>query len=641
MKLSIQEIYQAALTAGFTPDQATTWTAIALAESGGETGALNDSGEHSVGLWQINLAVHQDKWGPLSDPVNNARAAYEISRQGTDLRPWTVTHASNAGTARDYRSYLDEVSAVTGYAGDDRGVEGYGAPLLDPLPPSGPDDGALAAIPASSGSALTSTGALESPPIDLVTDPGSGLDTDQDGLTDAFERMVGTDVNLVDTDSDGLTDVYETVATRTDPLLADTDQDTLSDSLEVTLGTSGTAWDTDEDGASDGAEVQYGADPLHREGEKVPAPTGVATLVDPAGGGSSTTASRTGGSLVDAFVQAATAQRGDEYVFGAEASLDDSNPDTFDCSELTQWAADQVGVTIPDGAMYQYLELKQQGELMPVEEALRTKGALLFYFSSEPTPGGGRPSTAHVAISLGDGRTIEARGSSYGVNEFPAADRFNYAGVIPGLSLPVGTVDAGTGVGVGAAAGGLVGAVDPGVDTGPVGGVLPDVDGAPGPPATPATMPGATVDPDADDDGLSDAFEEMLDLNPLLSDSDGDGISDAEEQLGEARLLSGPEVRNALAAEGLSGGDDEDADGLTNRFELRHGFDLRNADSDADGLIDSAEVALGTDPLRLDTDSDGITDKLELELGTDPLQGGDPTEGWGLEPSGSLPDPPG
>ena len=140
-----------------------------------------------------------------------------------------------------------------------------------------------------------------------------------------------------------------------------------------------------------------------------------------------------GSSKADAFVEAALAQKGDSYVFGAEADLDDANPDTFDCSELTQWAADQVGVTIPDGAMYQYLDLKGKGQLMDVDEALHTKGALLFYFSSEPTSSGGRPSTAHVAISLGDGRTIEARGTSYGVNEFGGEGRFNYAGVIPGM----------------------------------------------------------------------------------------------------------------------------------------------------------------------------------------------------------------
>ncbi len=135
----------------------------------------------------------------------------------------------------------------------------------------------------------------------------------------------------------------------------------------------------------------------------------------------------------DAFVLAALAQRGDPYVFGVEVRLGDPDPDAFDSSELTQWAADQAGASIPDGAMYQYLELKSQGRLVSVEEGIHTRGALLFHFTSEPTAGGGRPSSSHVAISLGDGRTIEARGSSYGVDEFPAVGRFNFAGVIAAL----------------------------------------------------------------------------------------------------------------------------------------------------------------------------------------------------------------
>lgn len=135
----------------------------------------------------------------------------------------------------------------------------------------------------------------------------------------------------------------------------------------------------------------------------------------------------------DAFVDAALAQRGDPYVFGVEVRLGDPDPGAFDSSELTQWAADQAGASIPDGAMYQYLELKSQGRLVSVEEGIHTRGALLFHFTSEPTAGGGRPSSSHVAISLGDGRTIEARGSSYGVDEFPAVGRFNFAGVIAAL----------------------------------------------------------------------------------------------------------------------------------------------------------------------------------------------------------------
>lgn len=121
------------------------------------------------------------------------------------------------------------------------------------------------------------------------------------------------------------------------------------------------------------------------------------------------------------FVQKALAQRGDRYVFGAETNLNDKNPDTFDCSELVQWAAHQAGVTVPDGTMNQVPFFKQKGTQISVDQALKTRGALLY-----------RP--GHVAISLGDGRTIEARGSAYGVNIFSAQGRgWTSGALIPGL----------------------------------------------------------------------------------------------------------------------------------------------------------------------------------------------------------------
>lgn len=617
MRIGIQQIYDAARAAGFTPDQATTWTAIALAESGGETGALNDQGEHSVGLWQINLGAHANRWGDLTDPVANARAAYDISRQGTDMRPWTVTHASNAGGAHDYRSYLHDVSAATGYAGDPRGVDGYGAALPPPLPPSGPaqpTDPALAAQTIGTAPPEPATGEA----VDLLTDPGSEVDSDADGLTDAFERMIGSRADLADSDADGLGDAYETVVSGTSTVLADSDSDALTDSAEVALGTDGGTWDTDNDGASDGVEVRFGTDPLLAESGTVPEPD---PLPQPVAGPAAATESAQlpgtngGASLAGLFVERALEQRGDTYVFGAEASLDDPDPGSFDCSELTQWAADQVGVTIPDGAMYQYLDLKGQGQLMTVEEALRTPGALLFYFSDEPTPGGSRPGAAHVAISLGDGRTIEARGSSYGVNTFDGGDpgeRFNFAGMIPQMS---GTASADVLATFGGEVGASLGAADPAL----------------------------ALDPDADNDGLSDAFERLVGLDPMSSDTDSDGISDAEEQLGGPRELTGQELTAALAEQGLDAAGDEDADGLSNRYEVRHLLDARSADTDADGLSDSTEIALGTDPTALDSDHDGISDQAEVGFGTDPLIPGNPIDGWGVpaddDPTGQAVQP--
>jgi Lysozyme like domain len=43
----------------FSPDQAATMTAIALAESGGNSGSHNPHGEDSKGLWQINVGQSQ------------------------------------------------------------------------------------------------------------------------------------------------------------------------------------------------------------------------------------------------------------------------------------------------------------------------------------------------------------------------------------------------------------------------------------------------------------------------------------------------------------------------------------------------------------------------------------------------------
>jgi cell wall-associated NlpC family hydrolase len=138
-----------------------------------------------------------------------------------------------------------------------------------------------------------------------------------------------------------------------------------------------------------------------------------------------------------AFLSNALAEQGKPYVYGATASITDPNPKAFDCSELTKWAAARSGVTIPDGATAQYLDIRNHGDTMTVQEALHTPGALLFHFSHEPKDLGDIPADGHVAISLGDGvHTIEARGHAYGTNVFAnAAGRdFNFAGMIPAMA---------------------------------------------------------------------------------------------------------------------------------------------------------------------------------------------------------------
>ncbi len=455
------EIYRYARLAGFSPDQAVTMTAIALAESGGDTGAHNPRGEDSRGLWQINVAAHKDLAGQnLYDPLVNARAAFRVSGSGRDVSPWTTTHKS--GNAR-YLAYRAEAENAARTAGDDAtgnwtGTPGYGHPL-------------------SAGAG------------------GNGAPAPDIAMTTAQ------------------------------------------------------------------------------------AATGQAT-----GSGGAT----------EQFVQLALKQAGDRYVFGAEADLRNADPNTFDCSELVQWAAAQVGVDVPDGSYNQYLDLAGQGATMPVEQALRTRGALLFYFSSEPTPGGGRPGQAHVAISLGDGRTIEAMNSSRGVLIANAdSKRFNYAAVIPELATALPT-------------------------TPPTTSAVPALGAAAATVAAPSLAP-AFAAVDTDRDGVVDGAELQLRTDPTRSDSDGDGSSDGYEMF---RLKTDP------------GKADSDGDRLVDSVELLKGTDPTKPDSDmdgradggdtspdtdGDGLSDLLETILGTRTDSIDTDSDGVTDHLEHVSGLDPL----------------------
>lgn len=86
-----------------------------------------------------------------------------------------------------------------------------------------------------------------------------GTDTDGDGLTNARERMLGTDPGDADTDHDGVRDSAE-LNLGTDPLDADSDEDGIADGEETIAGvdhfiTNPLSRDTDGDGLHDGLET--------------------------------------------------------------------------------------------------------------------------------------------------------------------------------------------------------------------------------------------------------------------------------------------------------------------------------------------------------------------------------------------------
>jgi cell wall-associated NlpC family hydrolase len=110
----------------------------------------------------------------------------------------------------------------------------------------------------------------------------------------------------------------------------------------------------------------------------------------------------------------ALAQQDKPYVWGA------SGPGSFDCSGLVQEASRAGGAVLVKPVTSQWAALKAAGKTISVDEAMRTRGALLIHLGAD--------GSNHIAFSLGDGNTMEARGTAYGTGIFKAANRSWYTG---------------------------------------------------------------------------------------------------------------------------------------------------------------------------------------------------------------------
>ncbi|RSM74808.1 hypothetical protein DMH04_39490, partial [Kibdelosporangium aridum] len=401
-RYSAEQIYAFAREAGFSPDRAATMTAIAMAESGGNDGAHNPHGENSKGLWQINQAAHPHFASVnLFDPVQNARAAFQVSKGGDDISPWTTTHK---GSAAKYLKYKEQAQAAAEAYGDGpnrgmwTGVSGYG----DHTSAGDARGGGQGVAPTQSASTGSGSDNVNVQQVATTTTDATAPAEQQAGIQfgSALDDDVAVDVNGVQSLTAGSTDPNALAEKQAGlqfgvPL----DDDALQSTQQPQQGTTAQA-----------TNQTMGQQAL---------PTG-------------------DGTKLQTFLNSAVAQTGDKYVFGHEVNLNDRNPSTFDCSELVEWAAAQAGVKVPDGSWLQYRDLAKSGTTMSVEQALKTPGALLFSFSSDPMTGG-RPSAAHVAISLGNGKTIEAKGTQYGVGSWEAnTKRFQYAGYLPEMGAGIG-----------------------------------------------------------------------------------------------------------------------------------------------------------------------------------------------------------
>lgn len=122
---------------------------------------------------------------------------------------------------------------------------------------------------------------------------------------------------------------------------------------------------------------------------------------------------------------------------------------------------------------------------------------------------------------------------------------------------------------------------------------------------------GATGDPDRDN--LTNQEEGFSSTNPRNVDTDGDSLRDGWEVDHQLSPI------NATGYHGSAG--DPDTDQLSNGQEQTATTNPRNPDSDRDGLPDGLEIEHGTNPLdcELDADTDGLENQQELALATNPF----------------------
>jgi len=105
--------------------------------------------------------------------------------------------------------------------------------------------------------------------------------------------------------------------------------------------------------------------------------------------------------------------------------------------------------------------------------------------------------------------------------------------------------------------------------------------------------------PDSDADGLSDAEEDVLGLDPLNPDTDGDFFNDRLEYQFQTLGFN--------------------PNGLPTEPDLPPTCEDPTVDADGDGLRDCEEDLLATDPTLFDTDADGFPDWLEFRMGTNAI----------------------
>ncbi len=165
-QFNLPQLVQLAQMAGWSPQDAPTIAAVAMAESGGRAGALNNNratGDYSFGLTQVNMI---DRLGPerlkqfglqapeqLFDPLVNLRAAKAIK----DSQGWGAWSVVKGG---QYKQFLPAAQQALGSGSDlDSGLPS----LLTAAPAAVSTGSVSSAAPAAGGLGSLAAAALATP----------------------------------------------------------------------------------------------------------------------------------------------------------------------------------------------------------------------------------------------------------------------------------------------------------------------------------------------------------------------------------------------------------------------------------------------------------------------------------------------
>ena len=497
-------------------------------------------------------------------------------------------------------------------------------------------------------------------------------DSDNDGLTDAEEAVLGTDPNDADTDNDGINDgdevaagsgsaTYE-VGVDTNPLDADTDDDGLSDGAELN-GPDGDPLDTadntdpldsdsDDDNILDGVELGKavgisagtsddnstpfaGTDPGFT-GDQDPQSTTDPNdddsdddgLIDGGPNGEDKNSDGSTGTVV--IGDSSTDGSGETDPNDADSDDDNLNDgDEVNGNGQTTVVSDPLDTDTDNGGTDDGVEvLTDNTDPSVASDDLATvdsdddglsdaqEAALGTDPNNADTDGDGIEDGDEVngtgpLANFGATDPLDADSDDDGISD---GDEANGTGPLAGLGLVTDPTQADTDGD----------SIPDGIELGLTAGV----------PAAGGTFnlggtdnfvadadPASTTDPtdsDSDDDGLDDG-------GPNGEDKNSDG--------GTGTVVIG-DSNSAGSGETDPNNEDSDNDGLLDGEEV-NGKPLSNngvftsdpldSDSDDGGASDAAEFSAETDPnvagddaQAIDTDNDGLTDAIEAQLGTDP-----------------------